>query len=251
MAMNYYSFVQRFADMSGTLKSDINPTIMVPSAIDYAEERLYRELNLITAQVTDTSASLSSDNRTFVLPNTIGTFVSVQELNVLTPSSLAGSSVGAIRNKCAPMALNWLNYVYPSEKSSFYGSTAVNISVPSVFANKDDLTMIVGPSPDAPFHVEVIGTIRPAQLTSTNSSTFLTKIYPDLFLAATMVFACGYIRDKALNTPNSGDIGTASQYWETQYQTLYRSAIAEDVRVKYNQTMPALYGPQPTTGGPA
>lgn len=245
MAMNYGTFVQRFADMSGTLKSDINPTIMIPAAIDYAEERLYRELNLVTAQVTDTSGSLSSDSRTFTLPTSIGTFVSVQEINVLSPSSIATSSQGATRNKLAPAALNWLNYLYPSEKSSTYSS---GVSIPSLFAIKDDKTIIVGASPDAPYHVETIGTIRPVQLSASNSSTFLTQIYPDLFLAATMVFTCGYIRDKGMANPQAGDI-SAGQYWESEYQKLFRSAVAEDVRVKYNQTLPGLVSPTPTSGG--
>lgn len=246
MSLNYATFVQRFADLSGTMKSDVNPSILIPAAIDYSEQRLYRELNLITAQVTDTSGLLSSDNRTLVLSTASGTFISVQEVNVLTPSSLT-SSQGAVRNKLAPAALNWVNYLYPSEKSSAYSSAT---SVPNLFAIKDDTTLILGPAPDAAYHVEVIGTIRPSALSASNSSTFLTRVYPDLFVAATMVFTCGYIKDKNIGSQLSGDLTAASNYWESEYQKLFKSALAEDVRVKYNQTLTAMSQPQPTTGGP-
>lgn len=246
MSITYASFVQRFADLSGTLKSDVNPSILIPAAIDYAEQRIYRELNLITMQITDATGILSSDSRTLALSTATGTFISVQEVNVLSPSSIAASSLGAVRNKLAPSALNWVNYLYPSEKSSTYGSP----SIPSLFAIKDDATLILGPSPDAPYHVEVIGTQRPSPLSASNSSTFLTRILPDLFVAASMVFCCGYVRDKNIGGPLSGDISVASQYWEGEYQKLYKSALAEDVRVKYNQTLTAMSQPMPTSGGP-
>lgn len=247
MSITYSTYVQRFADLSGTLKSDVNPSILIPGAIDYAEQRIYRELNLITMQVTDATGSLSSDSRTLLLSTTAGTFISVQEVNVLSPSSIATSSQGATRNKLAPAALNWVNYLYPSEKSSAYSSSA---SIPSLFAIKDDTTLIVGPAPDAPYHVEVIGTQRPTPLSASNSSTFLTRVLPDLFVAATMVFACGYVKDKNIGSPLSGDITAASNYWEGEYQKLYKSALAEDVRVKYNQTLTAMSQPMPTSGGP-
>lgn len=241
MTMNYQTFVQRFADMAGTLKSDINPSIMIPAAIDYSEARIYRELNLISAQITNTSATLTSSSRSLTLPTNLGNFVSVQEVNVVTPSSLT-ITTGGTRNKLAPATLNWLNFLYPSEAAA---------GVPSLFAIKDNTTIIVGQSPDQAYQVEVVGTIRPVTLSNSNSSTFITQFYPDLMLAAAMVFVCGYVRDKGLTTPQSGDISAAGQYWEAEYQKLYQSAIAEDVRIKYNQTLPALAMPQPTAGGPA
>lgn len=246
MSLTYATFVQRFADLGGTLKSDINPSIVIPSAIDYAEQRLYRELNLITAQVTDNNGSLSSDNRTLVLSTAVGSFISVQEINVVTPASL-NSSQGGTRNKLAPAALNWVNYLYPSDKSSTYSSS---FSVPSLFAIKDDTSVVVGPPADQPYHVEVIGTVRPSPLASSNSSTFLTRVYPDLFLSAAMVFYCGYVRDKNIGSQLSGDITAASNYWEGEYQKLFKSALAEDVRIKYNQTLTAMSQPMPTSGGP-
>lgn len=249
MSLTYFTYVHRLMDLTNTLKTDINPTLMVPACVDYAEQRIYRELNLITQNITDASASLSSDNRTFVLSTAIGTYLTVQEINVINSTSL-NSSQGGTRLKLAPAALNVVNFLYPSEKSSFYGSTTANTTFPALFAIKDDKTIIVGPPPDASYFVEIIGQIRPTPLSTANSTTFLSKQLPDLFLAASMVYLCGYAKDKAITTQQSGDIAAATQYWESQYQTLFKSALAEDVRIKYNQTLTAVANPAPTTGGP-
>lgn len=243
MSLNYFTFVQRFADLSGTLKSDVNPTLLVPAAIDYAENRILRELNLIAAQVTDNTVSCSTSTRTVSLSTSVGTFITVQEVNVITPSSLT-ITTGGTRNKLAPAALNWVNFLYPAEVASSVSD------LPTLFALKDDTSIVVGTAPGSPYHLEIIGVVRPSQLTTSNSSTFISKVYPDLLVAASMVYTCGYIKDKGLATPVSGDITAAGAYWEGEYQKLYKSALAEDVRTKYNQTLTAMAQPMPTTGGP-
>lgn len=243
MSLTYATFVQRFADLSGTLKSDINPTILVPAAIDYSENRIYRELNLINAQVTDASVVCSTTSRTVALSTALGSFVTVQEVNVITPSSLT-LATGGVRNKLAPAALNWINYLYPAEVASSASD------LPSLFALKDDANIVLGTAPGSPYHVEVVGVIRPAPLSAANSSTFISRVYPDLMLAATMVFTCGYIKDKNIGTQISGDLTASGAYWEAEYQKLFKSALAEDVRTKYNQTLTAMTQPMPTSGGP-
>ena len=86
------------------------------------------------------------------------------------------------------------------------------------------------PSPGAAFNVEVTGTIRPTPLSATNTSTFLTTYLPDLFVAASMVYAGNNMRDFGIEGGNAA----LAQSWEQQYQALFASANAEETRKRYN-----------------
>src|SRR6516164_1825224 len=150
MALNYTTWTNQLANLMAALSSDPNFGTFQPGAIDYAEGRIYRELNLIANQVRDTSASLTSSTRTFTLPNAFGSFVSVQDVNVITPAS-ATLATGGARNKLAPCSIGFLDFLYPSEVSS---------TVPQLYAIVDQATIAVGPTPNSSYQVEVIGTIR-------------------------------------------------------------------------------------------
>jgi hypothetical protein len=102
-------------------------------------------------------------------------------------------------------------------------------SIPALFAMIDQNDIIVGPAPISAFGVEVIGTIRPTPLSSTNTTTFLTSNLPDLFMAASMVFASGYMR----NFGAQSDDPAKAVSWESQYQALFASAKGEETRKRF------------------
>lgn len=212
--MNYYQFVQRLAEYTDTLKADVNPTIMVPAAIDYAEQRIYRELDLVATRIVDSSATVTAGQRTFNLPTTVGTFLVVETINVSTPSSIAFAS-GA-RNPLMPVTKQFLDITYPS-------TTAAN--VPSYFAMQTNAQVVLGPVPDKAYPVEVTGTARPTPLSSTNSSTILTTMLPDLFICAAMIGVGDYLRANGQQAPQA-------DRWEAQYKMLAASAMVEEARKK-------------------
>jgi hypothetical protein len=92
-----------------------------------------------------------------------------------------------------------------------------------------DQTIIFGPWPDKAYVVEVVGTIRPAPLSPTNTSTFLTNWLPDLFIAASMIFVTGYQRDFGAQS----DDPNAAKSWDNEYSKLLASAGAEEMRKKF------------------
>lgn len=239
MSLDYGTYVNQISNLLVIPSSDTNFITMLPGMIDYAEQRIYRELNLLTTQIRNTSGFLTPNSRTLALSTSQGTFVSVQDINVVTPSSLSVTT-GGTRNPLFPGAISIIDFLYPSEVAT---SSA---AVPEMWAMVDQTTIVVGPSPGSSYQVEVIGTIRPTPLSASNSSTFLTQSLPDLFIAASMIFGMGYQRDFGANT----DTPQGSQSWEAQYRTLIMSAGMEEVRKKYNTTFAAQYVPQPTSGGP-
>jgi len=219
MPLNYTTYTQQIANIMVVSTSDTNFQIMLPGMIDYAEQRIYRELDLIYTQVTDSTATVSSGNRNFNLPTSIGTFIITDNINIITPAGTQ-AALGT-RVQLTPTSREFLDIAYPS------GQTATG--VPEFYAMASNAGVIFGPAPDAPYVAEVVGVQRPTPLSTANSSTILTQYVPDLMIAASMVFGAGYMRDFGAQSDNP----QMAQSWEAQYKSLFASAAVEQARASF------------------
>jgi hypothetical protein len=208
----YTTYVLALRTMVVSNGADTAFTDILPSCIDYAEQRIYRELNLHDTTPTDTSVTLVTGTRTATIPDT---FVAVNSISVLTPAGASGSA--ATRVPLDPVSIDVVNTLWPS------GSIT---GVPKMFAMSDQWGLILGPSPDAAYGLEVVGTYRPPALSASNTTTFISERLPDLFLAASMVFLSGYMRNFGAQASDPA----MSSSWETQYQLLKASADLEELR---------------------
>ena len=220
MSLNYTTYVSQLSNLMVIGSTDANFVTFLPGCIDYAEQRIYRELDPLYAQTTDATATVSSGNRNFTPPTTLGTFITIDSLSIITP--VTATSTNGTRNTLTPVSPEALDVLYPS------GQTTTG--VPLMYAMRSPTTVLLGPAPDAAYATEVIGLQRPASLTVSNTSTFLTQYCPDLFMAASMVFATGYMRDFG---GQGSDNPQMSVSWESQYKTLFQSASMEQSRAKW------------------
>ena len=88
--------------------------------------------------------------------------------------------------------------------------------------------------PGAAWSCEVIGTIRPAPLSSTNTDTYLTDYLSDLFFAACMVSATGGLLK---NYGSQADSAQQAISWQAQYQERLASAKREELRKSFVSAM--------------
>lgn len=232
MSLTYSTYVTAISTLTAIPSSNTDFTNILPDCIDYAEQRIYRELDLLQTTVVNSSSTLSSGNRSFNLPSSPAIYVVVDGINVITPAGNTPDQ-GA-RNQLTPVSLDVLNRIYPS---------AVGAGVPQFFAMVTQGQIVVGPWPDAAYTVEVIGTQRPAPLSLTNTTTFLATNLPDLFVAASMVFMSGYMR----NYGSQSDDPRMSSSWEAQYQLLKTSAEVEEGRKKFASVSWTSKQPEPAT----
>jgi hypothetical protein len=216
--------------------ADPNFQTMLPGMIDYAEQRIYRELDPLRQQVVDATATLSSGVRTLTPPTGIGTYIAIDKLNIITPSSLTAAT--GTRSPVVPVSQEFIDITYPSGQA--------NTDVPEFYAMVNNTTIVFGPSPDLPYPVEITGVQRPTPLSSNNSSTYLTQYCPDLFIAASMVFAFGYMRDFG----GQADNPQATQSWESQYKQLFQSAQMEQLRAKFQAEGWTVKSPSPIATPP-
>lgn len=205
----------------------------LPRAIEYAEQRIYRELDLLFTHISDASTNLTANQRRFVLPSSQGTFIVVEEVNVTGPSGAA---------QLLPVSKQYLDAAWPSN------SSITAPSVPTVWCPFDQTSIFVGPPSDTAYPIEIVGTIRPAPLSSTNTTTVLTNYLPDLFMAGTMISWTGFIRDYG----QSSDDPALAMSWEKVYETALASAGIEEVRKKmmsagWNARLPSPIATPPQT----
>ena len=231
MSLNYTSYVNSLCNIMVVTSTTPQFQTVLPNIIDYAEQRIYRELDLLNTVVRNSTNSLTAGNRNFTLPTNLpnSNFITVQGLNVITPAG--DVPLDGQRNQLVPTSRDFLDTVWNSSSGA---------TVPQYFAMIDQFNLIVGPWPDENYVVEVIGTIRPQPLSSTNPVTFLTQYLPDLFLTASMIFASGYQRDFGSQADNPQQATS----WEMQYEKLLQSANNEELRKKFGPPSWTSYSTQ-------
>lgn len=225
MSITYTSYLQQISTLTVILSSqltsgDNNFTGILPAAIDYAEGRIWRDLDLPAVRVTDTSVSCSSGVQSINLSTTQGTLLAIERLNLLT--SAGATSSYASRVPLTPTSPAVIDCIYPSAASS-------NTGQPEYFARITDTQIIFGPTPDQAYGTEVTATTRPVPLSSGNSSTWLTQNLPEMMIAASMIFMSGHMRDFGAQSDNP----QMAQSWESQYTALLKTAEIDALRMKF------------------
>lgn len=220
MSLTYSTYVSSLANLMPVASNNAEFQIALPNAIDDAELRLYRELDLIDTS-TRATAALTTLTRNFALPAAYS-WVVIDELNVITPVATTNPELGT-RNQLVPTSEEMLNALWPSVTGS---------TVPQYFSMVNQNLAMVGPYPNAAYTVETVGSVRPAKLSSTNITTILSVWFPDLLIAASMVWMAGYMKDfgSAVDDPRAGVT------WESHLQGLLKSAATEEGRKKFQMS---------------
>lgn len=206
MSLTYSTYVTTLANLLVIDETDANFVQILPSIIDYAEGRIYRDLDLLSEIVTDDTSTLTLNTRTMTLPiPSSGAFNVVEQVNILE---------GGSRTPLTAVSRDVLDMLWPS-------ATAQSVDTrPQVFAVRDATTLAFGPSTGATVAVEIVGQVKPTPLSASNTTTYLTTQLADLFLAASMIFGTGWQQ----NFGSQADNPKMAMSWETIYQQLLGSA---------------------------
>jgi len=213
------SYIDQIATMAVVQVNDPAYVTILPQMITYAENRMYRDLDFLFTSVSNTSYACTIGSRSIAVP--AGTFVVPEQINIITPAGTTNPDNGT-RVPLLPTTKEFLDACYGSGLSA-------NRGVPQYFAPFDDFTFLIGPYPDAAYQVEIVGTIRPASLSATNTTTFISLYLPDLFIMASMIYVSAYQR----NFGRANDDPQMAVSYESQYQALLKSALMEENRKKF------------------
>lgn len=239
--LTYSSYVIQIAEMAVVAPDDANFVAILPAMIDYAELRIYRDLDLMSTSTAfhDPTIKLDAGNRNLSFPMTLpdgsGSIVVTEQLNLILPAGQTNPD-GATSERVTllPTTKEFLDMVF--------GSNAVaNRGQPRYFAPFNENLFFVGPVPDQTYYVEVVCTYRPNAMSAVNPTTFISQYLPDLLIMASMVYISAYQR----NFGRQSDDPQMAQSYESQYQTLLKSASVEEMRKKFESAGWSSQAPAP------
>lgn len=238
MSLTYSAFTSQLANFLVIPITDPNFIQALPSLIDDAEQKIYRDLQLQNTIFRDSSVALVAGNRNFAeaTSTTNGPFIVTQQLNVITPAGTTNPDLGT-RNPLLPATKEMMDALYPSSAGA---------GVPQYFAPVNQNNFVVGPWPDQNYTVEVVGTQRPAPLSASNQTTLLSVYLPDLFLNAALVVSAGY----QLNFSAASDNPQAGVNWLSEYNRALKSAQTEEFMKAYSSQGWSSANPNPVASPP-
>jgi hypothetical protein len=216
--LNYGTYTTALSGLTIISSNDTNFQNILPSTINYAEQRIYREIDFLFNYQADFT-QVSSNQNILYYPQNFGVYLVVNQIAVLTPASTATTGQ---YNQLQVTSIPFIQTVYPS--------AATSIGLPKYFYPIDDVSAYIAPATDQAYTFWVYGTQRPPVLSASNSSTFLTQNYPDILVAASMIYLTGYMK----NWSAQGDDPRSAVSWESQYQLLVKEVKEEESRKKFN-----------------
>lgn len=244
--MNWQQNLSALAQLAGdgALIDDPDFLALMPTVVLEAQNRIIRDLDLLSTRVTDDTGKLTLNRKLFILPTDVGNFVVLEQLRVILPpppGSPAGAT-GIYTEPLLPSSKDCIDSLWPAE-------TAVSSpSIPTLWCPNDEKSVFVGPPPDMSYLMSCFGTQRPAPLSPTTAApgTFISTEMADLFLAAEMM----WISAQQRNWSATSDDPQMALGWSQEYARLMKSAAVEEARKKLQSVGWSARLPEPTVDTP-
>lgn len=197
-----------------TTATDANFLTLLPSAIDYAELSICRDLDFLAMHGDIDLGSATTGIATQALPSDV----------IVLEALFYGTNTIPV----TPASQDYIRAVYAGATRGPPLYFAV-VGAASGAAWTPATQVLLGPSPDQAYALSGYGTQRQATLSSTTTETFISTQLPDLFWAAGMVFWSGYMK----NFGAMADDPKMAISWEAEYQRLLKGAGTEEARKKF------------------
>ena len=165
--------IRDYTEVSSTVLSDT----IVNGFIEDAEFRLLRDVDTDSNRKYVT-AKLVSGTRFITTPSDL--------LIVRSAQIVDSDGVGASNNR------DFLQYRDTSFMSEF--NPAESTGVPKYYSNWDQSTIVVAPTPNATYTIQLNYILKPETLSSTNTTTYLSQNFPNGLLYACLVEAFSFLK---------------------------------------------------------
>lgn len=219
---------------SATPTDDSDFNAIIPSAIADAEGMMYRDpdLDFLSQRGTDASTPTGTGSRNVTIP---AKFLTLEQVCLITPANTAPAA--GTRINLSRVSPEWINAVYPTESY-----TAAPQYGESYYAMFNSTQIIIAPTPDAAYYTEFYGVVTQTPLSSSNPDTALTTYFGDVFLAASMIYFSGFMK----NFSSAGaDNPPQAISWLSHYQDLKKGAAFQSARQRYLSAGATAYPPAP------
>ena len=217
--MTYAELVTKIRDYCEVDSNVFTATIINGFLLD-AEWRIQREID-------------SDNNRKYVQADIVAgqRYVNTPLINnetlVIRSCQITNATGGADNSDRSFIEYRDTSYI------SEYNPTGVQ-GLPKYFSYWDENTIVVAPTPDQNYNMQINYTLKPEGLSATNTTTYLSTEFPTGFLYACLVEAFGFLKGPA----------DMLQYYEGKYQQALQGFTVEQMgrrrRDEYEDGTPRL-----------
>jgi hypothetical protein len=233
MSLTYSTYTTTIANLMEITVTDANFQQILPSMIDDAEIRICQDVDFLGAVVTNTATVTAPNTR---VVNWSNSFFSIDSINAISPAGTTSPDSGT-RNPIVPATKEMCDFLYPNQTGS---------GIPQYFGRVTQSTAVLAPFPDGAYTLEITGVQRPTSLSSTNTTTFISTYLPNLMVAASMIYAAAYQQ----NFSASGDNPAQAVNWKSHYDSILKSSVIEQARIKFEGEGWSSQQPSPIASPP-
>ena len=212
----YSELVTQIRDYCET-DSNVLTTTVVNDIIEHAELKIFREIDLDVFKKYKT-ASLTSSDAFVAMPGALPVdFEFARYVHIFSPSGSLGGLTDNERVTLQKKDSSYINEYWPNRTST---------GVPKYYANWDNDTIILAPTPNAAYTIELAYNAQPTGLSSSNTTTWVSNNAPQLLLYACLIEAF-----KFLKNPDMLNIYTVS--YKEELQTMGQEQMGRRRRDEY------------------
>tara|TARA_R100000995_G_scaffold32627_2_gene14676 strand:- start:61 stop:750 length:690 start_codon:yes stop_codon:yes gene_type:complete len=212
----YSELVTQIRDYCET-DSNVLTTTIVNDIIEHAELKIFREIDLDVFKKYKT-ASLTSSDAFVAMPGALPVdFEFARYVHIFSPSGSLGGLTDNERVTLQKKDSSYINEYWPNRTST---------GVPKYYANWDNDTIILAPTPNAAYTIELAYNAQPTGLSSSNTTTWVSNNAPQLLLYACLIEAF-----KFLKNPDMLNIYTVS--YKEELQTMGQEQMGRRRRDEY------------------
>ena len=165
--------------------SNVFTTVIVNDFIEHAEMRIFRDVDLDVFRKYQT-ASLTSGDAFVGMPGATPTdFSFIRSVNIFSPSGSLGGLTDGERRYLEKKDTSFISEYHPSRTTT---------GIPKYYANWDNDTIILAPTPNAAYTIELAYNALPTGLSSSNTTTWVSTNAPHMLLYACLVEAFMFLK---------------------------------------------------------
>jgi hypothetical protein len=199
--------------------------VLIPQAVNYAELRIQRDLDLLPAR-TSLATAVVSGNPNLTL--SVDAFVTLETIVV---------NNGGALSPLLPVSREFIQNVYlggtqgvPQYFAMYGGDAATGGNTSNI--------VLLGPTPDSNYPITITGMVRlpslylnATALLAGTATTFISAYLGDLLIQASMIYVSQFQRNFGPALPTND--GSMPGAYESQYQILLQGAQSEEGRKKF------------------
>lgn len=221
--MDYTTLLGYLASLLEYDVGDANFTGIMPAALQDAEQRIYLSMDFLNTRTVNSGSNFTAGSRNFTLPTNPSTIMVLQGVAAITPAGATPAT--GTRVQFEPVSLDYIDSTWPQESLT---AAPDPINGNAAWAMLNDAAIVVKPTPDQNYAAELTGTFRPNPMSVTNPTTYIGNVYPQLLVAACMIFLAGWQRDFGQQSDNP----QLAVSWKEMYATQLQVAMDEEQRRK-------------------